>query len=197
MKYHPRSNHQHIHVLTLEHLVDILIEVVNSQGIIDEIFTFPYGHAIPSQVDWNFASCVFQGYKLQQPPYTPGYHTNPRGFGLGPRRVHVLGEASNGIIAGDAGISLGLADEAGSVMGQTQKVSGALQELLLCLGELRELGHRTGALFVRLLDLGSQGSRVVSIHKDGVCKPAQHEVQEAFRGSPVLRPPWGQGLCPV
>ena len=109
----------------------------------------------------------------------------------------MLGEASDGIIAGDAGISSGLADEAGSVMGQTQKISRAFQELFLCLGELRELGHRTGALLVHLLDLGPQGSRVVPIHKDGVCKPAQHEVQEAFSGSQVLGPLWGQGFCPV
>lgn len=118
MKHHPCSNQQHIHMLTLEHLIDILVEVGDSRRIMEEIFTFPYGHAISSQVDWNFSSCVFQGYKPQQPPYTPGHHTDPRGRGLGPRGVHVLGEASDGIIAGDAGILVGLADEAGSVMGQ-------------------------------------------------------------------------------
>lgn len=109
----------------------------------------------------------------------------------------MLGKASNGIIAGDAGILLGLADEAGGIMRQTQKISGAFQELLLCFSKLRELGHRTGALLVHLLDPSLQGRRVVSIHKNGVCKPAQHEVQVEFRGSDVLGPLWGQRLCPV
>lgn len=58
MKYHPCSNQQHIHMLTLEHLIDILVEVGDSRRIMEEIFTFPYGHAISSQVDWNFSSCV-------------------------------------------------------------------------------------------------------------------------------------------
>lgn len=111
--------------------------------------------------------------------------------------VHVLGEASNGIIARDAGVLWGIADEAGGVMWQTQKISGAFQELLLCLCELGELSHRMEALSVHLLDLGPQGGWIVSIHKDGVCKPAQHEVQEALRGSQVLRPLWRQGFCPV
>ncbi|KAG8507719.1 hypothetical protein J0S82_011404, partial [Galemys pyrenaicus] len=99
------------YLLTLEHLIDVLVEVVYSQGVIKEIFTFPCGHAIPSQVDGNFSSRIFQGYEPQKPPYTPGHDTNPRGGGLRPFRVHVLGEASNGVIAGATGTLWGLADE--------------------------------------------------------------------------------------
>lgn len=109
----------------------------------------------------------------------------------------MLGEASDVIIAGDAGLLPGRADEAGCVMRQTQEIRRAFQELLLRFSELWELGQRASTLLVYVLDLGPKGSGVVPIYKDGVCEPAQHEVQEALSSSEVLGTLPIQRLCPV
>lgn len=109
----------------------------------------------------------------------------------------MLGEASDVIIAGDAGLRPRLADEAGCVMRQPQEICRAFQELLLGFRELRESSQGTATLLVYALDLGPKSSGVVPIYKDGVCEPAQHEVQEALGSSQVLGTLPIQGLRPV